>query len=102
MQIDFGKPILDIRGRELDENGTPWRDGGAPKMTLGSIAAAALLRDDGKLAGAEKVRRYKLAMQVVEGGVVDLPVERVSEIKTEIGIAFPPLMVGRAYEIIGD
>jgi hypothetical protein len=46
------------------------------------------------------VRRFRLAEIVAKGGEREVKVEDVALIKTLIGKAFAPLVVGRAYDIV--
>lgn len=96
MQIDFSKPILNLKGETVkDEDGKP--------STLGSIGCAALLAtyaDEPGLRGDEKVKRFRLAETIYAGGVHEISVDDVSMLKTLIAKAFPPLIVARAFDII--
>ena len=47
-----------------------------------------------------KVKRFRLAEVASKGGQQELAVEDVALIKTLIGKAFAPLIVGRAFDII--
>ena len=99
MKIDFNKPILDLSGKPVKQDDSAK----SANATLGTVAVNALMaayRDEDSLSGADKARRYALALKINKGGTVDLKSEDVTTIKTLIGKAFNPLIVGRAYEII--
>lgn len=94
MKVDFSAPILDMADAPIVEAGR--------HITLGAVACTALLGQypGENLDGAEKVRRFKLAKIASVGGVAELTVESVADIKTLIAKAYGPLVVGRAYSII--
>jgi hypothetical protein len=95
LKIALDSPIKDLS----DE---PIRDG-ETVFTIAKAATNALLtldQKDGEVSGSEKARRFKLAMQIHAGGNQDLSVDDVSTIKKLIGRLYPPLVVGRAYEIL--
>ena len=100
-EIDFSAQIKNIDGTiirtcELDTPAckTP--------TTLAAVASAALLADDPKqpTTGTDKVKRYVLAVKVYPGGKISLPVEDITLIKERIATIFPPLIVGRSYDIL--
>jgi len=83
-----------------DPRGVPVKDGNED-LTVGNVCASALLTPDGKDQEAnEKVKRFKLAMRVVEGGEQDLSMEEIVLLKTLIGKHYAPLIVGRTYEVL--
>ena len=54
-----------------------------------------------QMEGAEKARRYFLAIEIyTEKNQVELSVDDIKLIKDEIGRVYPPLIVGQAYEIL--
>ena len=96
MKLDFSKKILGVKGEAIKQQDET-------DMTLGGVTANALLSvfdSERNLDGASKAKRFKLAMRVIDGGEQDLQVEEVAEIKKVIALAYGPLIVGRAYEII--
>lgn len=99
MKVNFSLPILDLNGAPIKEGGS---DANAD-MTLASISCNALLapyQDENNLDGAEKTKRFKLALKVNDGGIIDLAVEDVSLLKRLIAKGYAPLVVGRAYELL--
>lgn len=129
MKIDLDGPILDIKGKpfangdeRLDmqavariamDKGQSAEDrlariiaylntrGG--DLALGDVCCVALqaqLPDEQNLSGAEKVKRFKLAVAIANGGVQDLKAEDISLLKTMIGKCYGTAIVGRAYELL--
>lgn len=97
MKIDFGAVIRDIRGEPVGE--------GEKKLTLGAVSCQALLgtyADEKALAAQEKVKRFTLAALCSNDSEAELSAEDVVRLKELIGKAYGPLVVGRAYEIIGS
>lgn len=100
MKIDFDTKILDHKGKEIVEGRVDEQD---VLMTLGSIVAGSLLmfiQKDQNLGGKEKSRRFKLAMKAADGGVQDFPVSDVNYILERLGETQPPLIYGRAEEVL--
>lgn len=67
-------------------------------MTLHSVCTNALLtqtRDEANLPGEEKVRRYKLALQISNEDVVDLAPKDVALIQELVGKLYAALVVGQ-------
>lgn len=96
MKIDLDTVLCDLKGVPLKE--TPEKD-----FTLGAACCTALLNpfsDEQNLDPKEKFNRYKLAQKISDGGERDLSVEDVATLKKLIGKAFPPLVVGRCYDIL--
>ena len=100
MKVNFGAPITDLRGEII--NGPDGK-----MFTLGKVAVEALsatYKDEAEgktqLSGEEKVKRFKLAVIAVGEEVADVSVEDIATMKKLIGKAYPPLVVGRAYEIL--
>ena len=80
----FGKPI---KNGEID-------------FLLSDVCMNALLSPDDEKEPEEKVRRYKLAVKCSNGKDPELSVEDIALLKKLIGRVYPPLIVGRAYEIL--
>lgn len=96
MQINFDGLIKDLDGNPvMSEGGTP--------TTLKAPACGALtasFRDEPELSAEDKLKRYRLALKASEGGTQDWAVEDVAELKRMIGKAYPPLIVGRCFDLI--
>lgn len=98
MNINFDAVILDQRGKPMLASSE-----GEETVKLGAIAEQALLAayaDENGLPAGEKVRRYKLFNKVSVGGEIDITAEEVTLLKQCIGKGYPPLIVGRAYDLI--
>ena len=95
MKIDFSAVIKDLDGDAVKD--------GETDATLGRVASTALLAsyaDEQNLPAEDKVKRFRLAEIAAKGGEREVKVEDVALIKTLIGKAFAPLIVGRAFDII--
>jgi len=57
-------------------------------------------RDEANLPGDEKVRRYKMALQIANEDVVDLPPKDVVLIQELVGRLYTPLVVGQVWEML--
>ena len=100
--VDFGTVIVDLDGKAIPA-GT-----GGKELTLQTIAEIALLDNpDGgeaprnQIPGLEdKVRRFNLAVEIHRGGKIDLGADDVVLLKAVVLKHWPPLLAGRALEII--
>lgn len=95
MKVNFDAVMKDLKGEPIKD--------GQEDFKLGSACCNALLApypDEQNLDSKDKVRRYKLALKVTAGGEQDLSVEEVADLKKLVGKAFPPLIVGRAFEVL--
>lgn len=80
-------------------DGTPYDDG----ATLRDVAFGALqapLPGDERMDGKGKLAIYALAAKVHAGGVVDLNAEELALLKSRVEAAYPPLVVGKAVELL--
>jgi hypothetical protein len=96
MKRDFSKQLQGIPGSI-----SPDQDGNYP--TLGAVAVGALLanfQDEASLAGEEKLRRYKLAERISQGGAQEVSAEEIALIKKQIAKAHAIAIVGPAYEAL--
>lgn len=90
-----GKPVM--RGIPEDGGGTavPW--------TIRTVCIEALMSDanPAKRTGLARYEAYRIARLVHDAaGTVDLKAEDVTLIKEAVGIAFPPVIVGPAFDIL--
>jgi len=91
--IDFSTVLKDIDGKPIPD--------GEGQATLGRACANALLIDDRDASGDEKVKRFLIATKIRDAKKInDLPVEDIALIKKLVAKAFPPLIVGRCWEIL--
>lgn len=97
-----GKPLVEAVKTGTDETGKDIIE--QRPITLAGIAVNALLaqhEDERALAGADKVKRYKLAQKIHDAaGEMDVTAEDVALLKTLIGKTYPPLLVGLAWQIL--
>jgi len=92
------QPILD-----LDRNPIPGGDAKTPVLTLGIVAVNALesiLEEDRGQTGSDKFKADELARKVYKAKAAVLTVEEISLIKTRIGKAYGPLIVGYAWRLL--
>jgi hypothetical protein len=95
MNINFDSEITDLANQPIMN--------GEKHLDLATICTNALLtpaQNDQSMAADEKVRRYRLAQRITNGGTLDMPLEDLVLLKDIIGKAYPPLVVGRAFDIL--
>lgn len=110
MKIDFDKEIVDLDGKPIKETRQMVREDGVVVTmetdeirTLKSVCRFALswTFNDEKVEGDEKFKRFSLAERIVTAtGPIDVKVEEIALLKSLIGKAFGPVIVGRAYQIL--
>lgn len=103
MKLDFSTLLMTLDGKMPLLDRQPKEGEPVPKpLTLGMVSVTALLSDypDERIDVNEKLRRFKLALKLSDGGGVDVGVEDVALLKTLIAKMFSPLAVGRACEIL--
>ena len=103
--IDFTRPLIGVDGKTISSNGdTKVTAEKAPAaMTLGDVVLIALestLEEDRQATGAEKFKLDELARRVYHNKDAVLPVEDIATIKTRVGKAFGPLVVGAAWRLL--
>lgn len=99
--VDFSKPILDQKNKEIKEVDNKGKET-ADVMTLQSISETALLAtfaDERDLSAEDKVKRYKL-FNKINSMNWELKAKEVELLKLCLGKMAGPLVVGRAYDII--
>lgn len=95
MRLDFSTTLLGLDGKPLKE--------GDKEVRLGEFCATALLtpyQDEKELSGDEKVKRFKIAEKIYNGGEQDLTIEEAALLKKLVAKAFAPLIVGRIYGLL--
>jgi hypothetical protein len=100
MQIDFSQALTNLDGTPLAQANL---EGGQPiPITLRLTATEALCRptDERGMTGAQKFERFSLALRINQGDPVELTPEEVATIKQRIGETMPPIIVGRAYQLL--
>lgn len=96
MKVNFDAPMLDLAGNPFFDTSTPEKK----PVTLGIVCLTALVSND-NVDAAEKVKRFKLAVEVTKGGEQYLPLDDVTYIKSLVGRMIPsPVVVGRVFELL--
>lgn len=97
MKIDFYKPLLDLSGE-------PMKSGDKDFLLVNACqeALTATFPDEMNLSGADKVKRFSLALKVGEKLPQELTIDEVAEIRRLVAKAYGPLVVGRAYEMLDE
>ena len=103
MKINFSTQLLDVFGKPMMANGP--EDGTPAPLTLGSASIQALLAtfpDEQHLSGVKKAERFVLASKLAGAtdAPLDITLEQTAELKSVIGKAWGPAVVGRAYELL--
>lgn len=99
--INFTEVLTDMEGKPLTESSKlPGSNGAVVDVTLRKICQNALLSNDPKMSGEEKIKRYILAQRIQQQDLMELSADDISLIKKEIAIYFSPLIVGKAYELL--
>ncbi len=96
MRINFDTVLLDLKGN-------PIKDGGNDDLTLSAACCASLLTgypDEQGLSAKDKMRRYRVAQKISQGGEQDLSVEEIADVKMLISKFYAPMVVGPAYDIL--
>jgi hypothetical protein len=100
VKIDFSAILLNLNDSPLmqpaDANGV------SQPATLAWVASEALLRATEEKDAQVKYKYYSLALKIGGGGVHDLKAEDVALIKQKVGEQFAPLVVGRAFDLLGE
>lgn len=92
MKINLTTVITDIKGAAIKN--------GDDDFLLSDVCINALLTPDQSEEADEKVKRYKLALRCSNGADPDFSAEEIVLIKKLIAKNYPPLVVGRAFEIL--
>lgn len=98
--IDFTSKLSQLDGSQFKD-----QTGKDVETTLGSVAESALVNsyaDEQNLPGEEKFRRYQLASKIhgADRKNLVLSPEETALLKKLIAKAFPPLVVGKAWELL--
>lgn len=96
MKIDFSTVLQTLTGvafqiKETDKE----RD-----MTLADASVEALLAPSQDETGQQKFEAYQLAAKVNKAAEVELTPEEVAAIKSKIGAAYGPAVVGPAFTLL--
>jgi hypothetical protein len=93
--IDFTTVLSGLDGKPLVAEGVP-------TMTLGEVAANALVNSykDENPTGQEKVKRWALALRIHAASEVELTADEVKLIKDLVAKLYGPLVVGQVWSIL--
>ena len=96
MKVNFAQVLEQLDGTPITgENNAPF--------TLSMCAVNALLQPTTQtIPPIEKVRRARVAERVYEAGEIDISPEDIVLIRECIGVWYPPLIVMKAYRLLGD
>ncbi len=96
MNIDFNLSIKTILGELLKSDGRA--------LLLSEACAESLMFEPAlpSLSGAEKVKRYKLAMRLIEGGQQDVSEDERERILASSEKRWAPLVYGQIHEALED
>ena len=100
-EVDFSRHIVDLDGKDIPSSQA--KD--APPLDLATVAGMALLTEPPTERGqpqnpVDKLARFNLALKIHAGGKVNLSSEETTLLKAAVGAAYPPLVVGRADQIL--
>ena len=101
MKINFDSAIKNLKGVDMKSIA----DGKETPLILKEIVVTALLADvniqgERPETGQEKLKKFKLAQKIEQGGEIDLIAEDISFIKEKVGKTYTTLIVGRVYELL--
>lgn len=100
MMIKVGEALRSFNGEAMQMQDTP--ESPVYEMTLGKVVVEALLVNERELTATDKVRRYDLALRVYNAkNEVEVTPEELTEIRACVGKAYPPVVVGAAYKLLG-
>jgi len=97
MVIDFGYVLKNLDGVGLIDHDS---DGNVVPLTLGRVAANALISPVEKENGADKVRKYGLALKVYNNKDVELTPDEVVTVKDTILKVYAPMICGQAAALL--
>ena len=96
MLVKVNVPLTTLDGQTMKDN----VDGEAVDATVKTAIVNAVLAPVQKESGIEKVKKYELAKRIFENDEVDLNEDEIKLIKDCVGDVFPPIVVGRIYELL--
>ena len=102
MKLDLTKEILNLENEPIKR---PDKKNGEVNVTLQYAVCEALLANfiDEKIDSDEKIKRFKLALKINENPKeVNLKAEEIILIKTLVGKAWTPGVIGRLSQELGE
>jgi len=99
MKVDFSQVLVGLDGKPMQLQTAPDR---VEPMTLGRVAIEALLTpNENDKDGATKLARFNVALRINDARApMDMSPEDAATLKALIGAMYPPLIVGRTFEIL--
>lgn len=97
MVVDFGQVLKSLGGRALIDSDAATEN---TPLTLGHVAANALMFPNKVDSGVVKVQKYDLALKVYKEGEVVLTDAEVDVIKSAISEGYAPLVCGQAVRML--
>lgn len=79
-------------------DGKPFVEAGAPFTVKTAAVNALMTSNEGSPTGVQKAERYRLAVRLLAGGEVDLSPEDLALVKTLVGAAYLPFVVGQVFD----
>ncbi len=96
MNYDLSTPLLDRTGRALADGDRPATIATAIANALDTVAT-----DDAKIAGAEKMLRYRLGSRILaDPAHVTLTLDEAALCKSLVGAGYGPLIVGQVWSVL--
>lgn len=94
--MDFTVELRDLDSKPITTEGS------SSALTLGGVSSSALMQSyrDETPDGEEKVKRWRLALQIYTNKDVELTVEDIKRIKDCVAKCFGPLIVGQVWQAI--
>lgn len=91
--MDLTKPLLDLDGNSFPDQATH------KTVLIGALLNT--LKGDEHMNGEQKLKLYTLSMKINDTAAeCRLSAEDVVLLKDRVGRAFPPLVVGRVFELL--
>jgi len=101
VDMEGEKLIERVKTKEVDNDGEPIIK--ETIITLGKICANALMTPPKQPdTGEEKVKKGKLAMRIWGLDEAELSIDELKLLKDQIGIAYGPLVVTQAWDLLED
>lgn len=94
MKIDFSQVMTDFEGQPVLQ--------GDRQLTLGHVAATALnATGDPRAPAEDALERGMLAFKVYGQGEIEISPEEVTRIRKVLPVAWAPMIVAQAHEMLG-
>lgn len=97
MKINFDGCLKNIKGEVLKEKDAK---GIESSVLVKEICVNALLMNEEKVEGTDKMKRFVLAKKIQAGGEIGLTAEEIVLVKEMVGKFYSPLVVGQIFELL--